>query len=124
MIVGLGVELVETERFEAALDRFGERLHARLFTSAERAYAAGRARAAESLGVRFAAKVAARRALGDPRVRWTEVEVVRGARQAPRLALHGAAATAARTLGARHWNVTLSHDASWCVSQVVLEGSD
>ena len=76
MIVGLGVELVETERFAAALERFDGRLHTRLFTAAERVYASQRGRAAESLGVRFAAKVAARpgrsaiRGCAGPRSRW------------------------------------------------------
>ena len=69
MIVGLGVELVELPRFEAALSRHGERLARRLFTPDERAYAAGRARGAESLAVRFAAKAAARRALRDRALR-------------------------------------------------------
>ena len=96
MIVGLGVELVDVPRFEAALERFGERLCRRLFTPGERSYAERRAHGAESLAVRFAAKLAARRALGDPGLTWRELEIVREPEAAPALRLHGAAARSNR----------------------------
>jgi holo-[acyl-carrier protein] synthase len=40
MILGVGVELVDVPRFEALLERFGDRLSHRLFTPGERAFAA------------------------------------------------------------------------------------
>jgi holo-[acyl-carrier protein] synthase len=122
VIVGLGVELVDAARFEALLERFGERLRQRLFTAGERAYAARKARGAESLAVRFAAKAAARRALALPRLAWQEAEVVREGGRAPTLNFHGAAAVRARELGVRAVSLTLTHDPRWCVGQVVLEG--
>ena len=122
MIVGLGVELVDVARFEAALARFGERLRRRLFTPGECAFAARRARGGESLAVRFAAKLAARRALAAGALGWRELEVVREAERAPTLRLHGEAASAARALGVSRVSLSLSHDANWCVGQVVLEG--
>ena len=96
MIVGLGIETVDVSRFEASLDRFGDRLRRRLFTARECAYAAARSRGAESLAVRFAAKRAARQALGKPGLPWRDLEIVREGRSAPTLCLHGAAAEAAR----------------------------
>ena len=122
MIVGLGVELVDVPRFEAALERFGERLRRRLFTPSERSYAERRAHGgAESLAVRFAAKLAARRALGDPGLAWCELEIVREPEAAPALRLHGAAAGAAEALGVTRVSLSLSHDSSWCLGHVVLE---
>ena len=122
MIVGLGVELVDVARFGAALERFGERLRCRLFTEGERAFAARRARDGESLAARFAAKLAARRALGCGALGWSEVEVVREDGQAPTLRLHGEAASAARALGVARVSLTLTHDSTWCIGQVLLEG--
>jgi holo-[acyl-carrier protein] synthase len=122
VIVGLGVELVDSARFEALLERFGERLLARLFTAGERAYAGRKARGGESLAVRFAAKAAARRALGLRHLGWQEAEVVREGGRAPTLRLHGAAAERARELGVRAVSLTLTHDPRWCLGQVVLEG--
>lgn len=122
MIVGLGVELVDVARFDAALERFGERLRRRLFTAGERAFAARRARDGQSLAARFAAKLAARRALGCGALGWGEVEVVREDGQAPTLRLHGEAASAARALRVTRVSLTLTHDPTWCIGQVLLEG--
>jgi holo-[acyl-carrier protein] synthase len=121
VIVGLGVELVDLPRFEAAVARFGDRLQQRLFTPGERRYAAQRARGAESLAVRFAAKLAARRALGGPGLGWRDLEIVGEPGAAPALRLHGAAARAARALGVTRIALSLSHDPTWCLGHVVLE---
>ncbi len=121
MIVGIGIERLEVPRFQAADARWGERGRARLFTDGERAYAARRANGVESLAVRFAAKLAARRALGSGGLRWREIEVVRRRGSAPTLALHGAAARAARRLGVSRVALTLTHDPACCIGQVVLE---
>ncbi len=121
MIVGLGIEAVDVSRFEASLDRFGDRLRRRLFTARECAYAAARSRGAESLAVRFAAKRAARQALGKPGLPWRDLEIVREGQSAPTLCLHGAAAEAARSLGVDRMAISLTHDRRWCLGHVVLE---
>lgn len=121
MIVGIGVELVDLPRFERADLRYGERLRERLFTAGERAYVAGKRRGVESLAARFAAKVAARRALGLDRLAWHEVEIVRERGRAPQLALHGVAAARAADLGVARAVVSLTHDRTTCVGHVLLE---
>ncbi len=123
MIVGLGVELVDVARFEAACARFGERLRRRLFTAGERAYAGARRQGLQSLAVRFAAKLAARQALGLASVAWRELEVVRERGQAPTLRFHGRAAERARALGVTRVALTLTHDKRVCVGQVTLEAA-
>ena len=122
MILGVGVELVDTRRFEAALARFEGRMKRRLFSETERRYAAEGRRGAQSLAARFAAKVAVRRSLGLRQLTWTEAEIVGKRGQAPRLILHGEAEARARALGVRDVHVTLTHDACWCVGHVVLGG--
>jgi holo-[acyl-carrier protein] synthase len=120
-IVGLGVGIVETERFRAAERRFGVRFTERVFTPGERAYAAGRRRGFESLAVRFAAKLAARRALGLA-ARLRDLEVVRERGGAPALVFHAAAAESARGLGVVRAALSVTHDAHLCIAHVVLEG--
>lgn len=128
MILGLGLELVEVPRFERVLRRYGERLTRRVFTDGERAYAERRKRGLESLAVRFAAKAAARRALGAAlpagggRFSWREFEVVRERGRAPTLHFHGRAAQRAAALGVERVALTLTHDRAACLAQVVLEG--
>jgi holo-[acyl-carrier protein] synthase len=121
MIVGLGIEWLDVPRFEAIERRFGERLRERLFTEGELAFASRRARGSESLAVRLAAKLAARRALGMRAVRWHDLEVVRAGGLRPELHLHGEASRVAARLGVTHVSVTLTHDAAACLGQVVLE---
>ena len=62
-VVGIGLDLLEIERLERALER-RPRLAERLFTDAERAYAAARARPGQHLAARFCAKEAVAKALG------------------------------------------------------------
>jgi holo-[acyl-carrier protein] synthase len=103
---GLGLDLVDIERLERALDR-RPRLAERLFTAAELDFAAARRRPARHLAVRFAAKEAAIKALGTalaPR----QVEVWGGGNTPPRLVLHGQAAELADRLGVQ-LQVALTH---------------
>jgi holo-[acyl-carrier protein] synthase len=122
-IVGFGLEGVESTRFRRAERRFGERLHRRLFTESERTYAARRARGVESLSARFAAKSAARCALGVQGAAWRDFEVVREPGHPPGMRLHGRAAEAAQRLGVSRIALTLSHTASLSLACVILEGA-
>ena len=61
-------------------------------------------------------------ALGASGLGWSEVEVVRQDRDAPTLRLHGRAASAALALGVTRISLTLSHEPTWCIGQVLLEG--
>ena len=85
---GVGIDLLEIERLERALAR-RPRLEARLFTPAERAYAAARARPAQHLAARFCAKEAVAKALHLEAWSPRDVEVVVGAGGAPEIVLHG-----------------------------------
>jgi len=102
----VGVDLIEIERIERALERHPA-LGARLFTAGELRFATARARPARHLAARFAAKEAAIKALGGecaPR----DVEVTGGGSSAPALRLHGRAASRARESGVE-LAVSLTH---------------
>jgi holo-[acyl-carrier protein] synthase len=88
---GVGIDLIEIERVERALER-RPRLADRLFTPAELAYARERARPGRHLAARFAAKEAVIKALGQG-LPMRQIEVVSG--EPPRLQLHGRAAEVA-----------------------------
>ncbi|MEA2189980.1 MAG: holo-[acyl-carrier protein] synthase [Solirubrobacteraceae bacterium] len=83
----VGIDLLEIERMEQALDRRPS-LALRLFTDGERAYAARRARPGQHLAARFCAKEAVAKALRLEAWNPRDIEVVgEGART--RVALHG-----------------------------------
>jgi holo-[acyl-carrier protein] synthase len=93
----VGIDLLEIARLEQALDR-RPRLAERLFTDAERAYAASRARPGQHLAARFCAKEAVAKALGLEVWSFRDVEVT-SAGGPPEVALHGAVAERAHALG-------------------------
>ena len=102
----VGVDLLEVERLERALER-RPRLAERLFTDAEREYAAHRARPGQHLAARFCAKEAVAKALGMEVWSWREVEVLSGDPR-PTVRLSGAVAQRADELGLRV-DVSLTH---------------
>lgn len=124
MIVGVGIDLIEVSRINFAVNhpQTGRRFVRRVFTEEEIAYCMARARSAESFASRFAAKEATFKALGCL-LPWRDVEVVRSAREAPRINLHGRAERRAAELGVRRLHVSLAHTATWAVAWVIAEGS-
>ena len=85
MIVGVGIDLVATARIEKLLGKYPDRFAEKVFTLVERAYCAGKLRAAEHYGARFAAKEAVLKALGVPTgLSWHEMEISGGGAPPPR----------------------------------------
>ncbi|HYB28112.1 MAG TPA: holo-ACP synthase [Solirubrobacteraceae bacterium] len=104
--IRIGIDLLEIERLERALERT-PRLAQRLFTDAELAYAAARARPGQHLAARFCAKEAVAKALDLSSWNFHEVEVI-GTGGPPELRLSGTAAARAAELGVRV-EVSLTH---------------
>jgi holo-[acyl-carrier protein] synthase len=101
---GIGIDLLEIDRMERALERH-PRLAERVFTAAEREYAAARARPGRHLAARFAAKEAVVKALGlSGGFGLREIEVVAG--EPPTVRLSGRAAEVA---GDRAIEISLTH---------------
>jgi holo-[acyl-carrier protein] synthase len=100
----LGVDLAEVVRIRSALRRWGDRFLNKHFTPGEIAYCRERARPAESLAARFAAKEAFAKAFRGPRpLGWHDVEVVmENGRPAYRLSGPAAAYEAKLSLSHTH----------------------
>ena len=90
-----------------------QRFRARVFTAKEIAYCEQKQRGKyESYAGRFAAKEAVMKALGrgwGARVRWLDIEVIRGRSGKPDIALHGKTAELAAELGIRRWALSITH---------------
>ena len=124
MIVGTGVDIVEVPRVTAAIERFGRRFLARIYTEAEIRYCQSRRNSAERFAARFAAKEAALKALGTGwgrGVAWREVEVRREPGGRPSVHFSGRAAEFAARLGMKQASLSLSHTAELAIAQVILE---
>jgi len=122
VIVGLGIDVAELDRIQAALERFGERFLARVLTPAERA--AMPRNPAPWLAARFAAKEAAAKALGTgfaEGVTFQGVEIVSLPSGKPSIRFSEGALTRAMALGVTHSHVSLTHGRNTAAAVVVLE---
>jgi holo-[acyl-carrier protein] synthase len=122
-VVGVGVDVVDVDRFRRVLDR---RVHLadRLFTGGERDYARRATDPVPRMSTRFAAKEATMKALGVGlgAFPFAEVEVVRTDLDAPGLRLHGSAAALAGRAGIVRWHLSLTHTDRVAVAMVIAEG--
>jgi holo-[acyl-carrier protein] synthase len=113
---GVGIDLLEIDRLERALERH-PRLAERLFTRAERDYAEARARPARHLAARFAAKEAVVKALGlGGGFALGRIEVVGG--EPPVVKLSGPVADAA---AGRRIDISLTHSRDFAAAVAIVE---
>lgn len=125
MRVSVGIDTIEIERVQRALDRYGDRFLRRVFTPGEIEYCMSRVRPGPSLAVRFAAKEAFYKAATPLASRsmslyfhWKEAEVRRG-RGAPTLHLKG---EFKRIMEGKDLSLSLSHSKTHAVAVVVISG--
>ena len=126
MALAIGVDLIELDRIERAVDRYGDRFLERVFTPGE--LERYRRRLPE-LAARFAAKEAVSKALGvgmrhlSPQgIRWQEVEVLSAPGGRPLLRLSGRALDLARENGLHEWAISLTHGRDHAIAFVTALG--
>lgn len=124
MIVGLGVDIAEIDRIEAAIRRHGQAFLERVFTQAEIAYCERHRNKFERYAARFAAKEAAMKALGTgwrKGVRWRDIEVKNQEGGKPTISFAGAAGEHAAQLGAKRSSLSITHSGNMAFAEVILE---
>ncbi|MGD8253659.1 MAG: holo-ACP synthase [Syntrophobacterales bacterium] len=125
MIRGIGVDIVKVDRIEKAVERWGHRFLKRIFTAAEIERCQKRARPAQCLALRFAAKEAFAKALGlgmREGLRWRDIEVVHDNFGKPDLLLHNQAQRLLEAMEASRTWLSLSDERESALAVVVLEG--
>jgi len=124
MIVGMGLDIAEIDRIQAAITRHGRPFIERLFTPSEVSYCERHASPSERYAARFAVKEAAMKALGTGwrhGVRWRDIEVTREISGKPGVHLEGVARQFADRLGVKHISVSITHSGNWAMAQVIFE---
>jgi holo-[acyl-carrier protein] synthase len=124
LIIGLGLDISEIDRIEAALTRHGMAILQRLYTPQEIAYCESFKNKFERYAGRFAAKEAGMKALGTGwrrGVRWRDLEVVRQPGGKPTLQLAGAALQIANGLGVKNISLTITHSGNLALAEVIFE---
>jgi holo-[acyl-carrier protein] synthase len=122
-VIGHGIDLADTHRVAALIERHGDHFLTRVFSKNERQYCeANVKRRMEHYAARFAAKEAALKAIGTGwtnGIAWTDVEVIRQPSGQPELRVHGKVAEIAGQLGVRAWTISISHTETTAMASVI-----
>jgi holo-[acyl-carrier protein] synthase len=120
MIIGTGIDIVNIDRIERLMTRWGSLFLSRVFTEKEIGWCRQKARPPECFAIRFAAKEAFLKAIGwglRNGIQWTDIEV--------KNSFHRKAKEVCETLRIQNILLTLSHDRPYAVAHVLLEeGND
>ena len=115
MQLSAGVDIIEIERIQHALDRHAGRFLHRVYTAGERTKYGDRV---PELAVRFAGKEAVSKVLGTgfAGISWREIEILNDPRGKPTVTLAGRAQARATELGISHIEISLSHSREYAVA--------
>lgn len=122
-VIGIGVDLVDIERFRRSLQRTPS-MRTRLFTDVELAYVAPKLDPVPSLAARFAAREALMKSLGVGlgAFGFHEAWVERADSGRPSLVLTGRAAELAAEAGVVTWHLSLTHSDVMAAAYVIADG--
>jgi len=127
MIFGSGIDIVNIERIERLMARWGDRFLGRVYTEREIFWCRRKSHPMECFAIRFAAKEAFLKAIGTGLrhgIQWTDIEVENDPMGKPLLSLHRKAKEFLLSRRIERTLLTLSHDRPYAVAHVLLEGKD
>ncbi|KPJ61231.1 MAG: hypothetical protein AMJ46_02705 [Latescibacteria bacterium DG_63] len=118
MSFSVGVDIVEIERVQRAVDTHGERFLKRIFSPEEISVCMGRAGSTACLAARFAAKEALRKAIRvSVSIPWRDIVVLSEGDGGPKLRLPNGIGD---TLGG-DFTLSISHSRAYAVAVVVWD---
>ena len=123
-VLGVGVDIIETERIERSLERFRERFLHRVFTDGEIAYCQSMKYPARHFAARFAAKEAVAKAFGTgigKAMGWRDIDIHKKRSGEPFVVLGGSAKSLADERKIRAVWISLSHTNHHAVAMIALE---
>lgn len=112
--LGIGVDIVEIDRIAAQVSN--PRFLARVFTPAEVAYCRSHKNAAQHFAVRFAAKEAVWKAVGDPHLSHRDIQVRNRSNGKPEVVFPRAFQKWSRCV-----MISLSHGREYAVAMAILQ---
>ena len=126
-IIGIGIDLVDCNRIQNSIERFGDRFLKRVFTAGEIAYSNSMKFPARHFAARFAAKEALSKAFGTgigKSMGWRDLDVRKKESGEPFVVLSGAAEKMANEREVERIWISLSHTENSGMATIVLEAHD
>jgi holo-[acyl-carrier protein] synthase len=123
-VIGIGIDLVDCDRIENSIERFGDRFLRRVFTAGEIAYSQSMKFPARHFAARFAAKEAISKAFGTgigKAMGWRDLDVRKKESGEPFVVLSGGAERMANERGVNKVWISLSHTERLGLATIVLE---
>ena len=124
MICGIGIDLVENERLEKIIEKWGLKFLQRVFSTGEIKYCGKHVKSSVHYGARFAAKESFLKALGiglSGGVKLRDIEVVHDQKGRPSLVLCGEAKTQIEKRKITKIHLSLTHTKKYATAIVLLE---
>lgn len=124
MIYGIGIDLVENDRIEEIIRKWGDKFLSRVFSKSEIAYCRRHAQASVHFGARFAVKESFLKAIGTGLgrgVKLLEIEVVNEESGKPELRLSGGARQYLAGVGIKNIHLSITHTKNYASAMVLLE---
>jgi holo-[acyl-carrier protein] synthase len=124
MIYGIGIDLVENDRMEKIIQKWGAKFLSRVFSKREIEYCGRHAQASMHYGARFAAKESFLKAIGTGLgggVKLQDIEVVNKESGKPQLFLSGGARGFLVNAGIEKIHLSITHTRNYASAIVLLE---
>ncbi|HOX14795.1 MAG TPA: holo-ACP synthase [Smithellaceae bacterium] len=124
MIYGVGIDIVENDRIEKIIQKWGEKFLSRIFSDREICYCDRHAQAFIHYGARFAVKESFLKAIGmglGRGVKLHEIEVVNNKSGKPEIILSGGAREFLVKAGIEKIHLSITHTKNYSSAMVLLE---
>lgn len=122
-IFGIGIDVVEIDRIEQSISKFGEKFIERIFTAEERLYCEAQKRPAVNYAARFAVKEAVAKAFGTgigKDLSWLDMDIHRAPSGEPSVQFSGAGKQFAEAQGIITVKISLTHAREYAAANAVV----
>ena len=125
MIIGLGIDIIDTRRIEKTIKKYGYRFKKRCFSVDEIKRSESKVHLINSYAKRYAAKEACSKALGTGLARgvfWKDIEVVNNKYGKPSIILHNRALKVLKSITKKNYDIdiSLSDEKNYAVANVII----
>lgn len=121
MIIGIGIDIIEIERIQQSVEKFGDRFLDKIFTDTEKEYSLTKKNKFQHLAARFAAKEAIAKALSTgwaQGFRWKDIEIYNEKSGMPGVRLFGELKKFVE--GDKSLKITMSHSENYVTCFAIL----